>query len=285
MSAWVIALLVIILIPVLAGVWGISRYNRLIALRTGANTSWSQVDVELQRRHDLIPNLVATVKAYAGHERNTLEEVVALRNQAAAMSGGQPGQLSPQRAQVEDQLTQAVHNFLVTVESYPDLKANGNFQALQAQLVETEDRISAGRRYYNACVANYNIAREQFPTSIIAGMFAAKFPPATGFEVANIEVRQSQTVDFGPGFETGPTITQQQAQAAGNAQIPAPTYQQAYPNNPMAAPGQLQAAQPAPMPQQQYQIPTQIEQQPRFEQPGGPTPQPEQTMYGTPPQA
>ena len=128
---WIIVL-VILAIIVFGALGAIGLYNGLIAMRTRVQESWNQVDVELQRRHDLVPSLVNIVKAYAGHERNTLEEVVRLRNQASQMTGAP----SQQRAAVEDQLTQAVSRLLVTVEAYPDLKANGNFVALQNQLVE-----------------------------------------------------------------------------------------------------------------------------------------------------
>jgi LemA protein len=164
------------------------------------------VDVELNRRYDLIPNLVETVKGYASHESGTLEEVVRLRNQAAGMATGAP---SEQRAGVEEQLSGAIRQLLVTVEAYPDLKANTNFLELQRQLADTEDRIANGRRYYNANVRNYNTRIESFPTNIIAGF--GKFERATYFEVNDAAVRQAPKVSFdnapaapsvGAAFET-----------------------------------------------------------------------------------
>ena len=139
---WIFLLLIVILV-VGAVLYGIGGYNSLVRMRNLVEESWRQVDVELNRRYDLIPNLVETVKGYARHESGTLEEVVRLRNQAAGM-GGAP---SEQRAGIEDQLSGAVRQLLVTVEAYPDLKANTNFVELQRQLADTEDRIANGRRY------------------------------------------------------------------------------------------------------------------------------------------
>lgn len=229
-----ITLLVILALLVVAGIALVGAYNGLVRLRNLVQESWNQVDVELQRRHDLIPNLVATVKGIAGHERNTLEEVIRLRNQAASLQ--QPGAMpSAERTQVEEQLTQAVHQMLVTVEAYPELKSSQNFLELQRALTETEDRIAAGRRYFNANVRAYNTKIESFPTNIIAGM--GHFEKANYFEVTNAEVRQSQTIDFDSIAAVGPTQSQLNAQAAGQGAIPAQTYQQAYPQpEPVTAP-------------------------------------------------
>jgi len=191
MNGWVFLL---ILLAIVAGLvlYTIGAYNSLVRMRNLVEESWRQVDVELNRRYELIPNLVETVKGYARHEQGTLERVINLRNQAAGM-GGQ-GAASEQRAQVEEQLTTAVRQLLVTVEAYPDLKANVNFAELQRQLADTEDRIAAGRRYYNANVRNYNTRIESFPTSLLAGMF--KFERATYFEVNDAAVRQAPKVSF-----------------------------------------------------------------------------------------
>lgn len=186
--------IIFLLIIVLAIVgYGIATYNQMVSQRNTIQESWRQVDVELNRRYELIPNLVETVRGFAAHERNTLEDVVRLRNQAQSMSGQQlPSQ---QRADVEAELSQAVSRLLVTVEAYPELKSNQNFLALQKQLVDTEDRIAAGRRYYNANVKNYNTKTEQFPSSIIANM--SNFEKATYFEVNDPVVRQAPSVNFG----------------------------------------------------------------------------------------
>lgn len=188
---WVVLVLLILLV---AGIvlYGVGGYNSLVRMRNLVEESWRQVDVELNRRYDLIPNLVETVKGYASHESGTLEEVVRLRNQAAGMASGAP---SEQRAGVEEQLTGAIRQLLVTVEAYPDLKANTNFLELQRQLADTEDRIANGRRYYNANVRNYNTRIESFPTNFIASF--GKFERATYFEVNDADVRQAPKVSFG----------------------------------------------------------------------------------------
>ncbi len=199
MTGFWIFLLIIVLIAAAAVLYGIGGYNGLVRMRNLVEESWRQVDVELNRRYDLIPNLVETVKGYARHESGTLEEVVRLRNQAAGM-GGAP---SADRAGVEEQLSGAVRQLLVTVEAYPDLKANQNFVELQRQLADTEDRIANGRRYYNANVRNYNTRIESFPTNIIAGF--GKFERATYFEVNDAAVRQAPKVSF-DGAPAAPSV-------------------------------------------------------------------------------
>ncbi len=208
MSGWVF---LFILLAIVVGfvLYAIGAYNSLVRMRNLVEESWRQVDVELNRRYELIPNLVETVKGYARHESGTLENVVRLRNQAASM-GGQ-GQASEQRAQVEEQLSTAVRQLLVTVEAYPDLKANSNFTELQRQLADTEDRIAAGRRYYNANVRNYNTRIESFPTNVLAGMF--KFERATYFEVNDAAVRVAPKVSF----DNAPATPAAQAPAIGSA--------------------------------------------------------------------
>ncbi|SER03813.1 LemA family protein [Microlunatus flavus] len=199
MSAIVIVIILLVLVVILALV-GFSMYNGFVKSRNLIQESWRQVDVELNRRYELLPNLVETVRAYAAHERNTLEDVTRLRNQAAqvAQSDAQSspnGLPSPQRSQVEEQLSGAVRNLIVSVEAYPDLKSNQNFLELQRQLTETEDRIANGRRYYNANVAAYNTRVESVPSNIIAGL--AHFEKATYFEVNDPAVRQAPSISFG----------------------------------------------------------------------------------------
>ncbi|MDN5724628.1 MAG: LemA family protein [Propionibacteriales bacterium] len=198
MSAGTIVLIiviVIVLIIVALGLGAVGAYNGLVRARNTIQESWRQIDVELQRRYELIPNLVETVKGFADQERGVLEDVTRLRNQAAAARGNDGDMPSPARAEAEEQLSGAVRNLLVTVEAYPDLKSNGNFVELQRQLAETEDRIAAGRRYYNANVRVYNTKIESFPTNVIAGMF--KFERATYFEVTEPDARQAPQVSFG----------------------------------------------------------------------------------------
>jgi LemA protein len=158
----------IIILGVLAviALWGISQYNALVRLRNLVQESWKQIDVELQRRHDLIPNLVETVKGYAKHEKDTFEAVTAARTAAAA-----PGSSVAEQAAQENVLTQALGRLFAVAEAYPELKANIGFQQLQQELTNTEDRIAAGRRFYNANVREFNTKIEIFPTNVIAGMF------------------------------------------------------------------------------------------------------------------
>ncbi len=194
MKSIIMVLLVIVVLAVLLIVGAIAMYNGFVRQRNVVQESWRQIDVELNRRYELIPNLVETVRGFAAHERNTFEEVTRLRNQAAALA--QDGQTSAaERAQVEGQLSGALRNLLVTVESYPELKSNQNFMQLQSQLEETEDRIAAGRRYYNANVRIYNTKCDSIPTNIIANMF--HFEKAEYFEVNDPTVRQAPSVNFG----------------------------------------------------------------------------------------
>ena len=190
------ALIVVLVLVVLLAIWGVTSYNRLIKLRNLVQEAWRQIDVELTRRHDLIPNLVETVKGYASHERGTLEDVMKARS--AAMSGGQsPADL----AQNENVLTQALGRLFAVAEAYPDLKANQNFLALQQELATTEDRIASGRRYYNANVRELNTKVESVPSNIVASL--AHIGRAEYFEAEGAE-REAPQVSFGgPGAGTG----------------------------------------------------------------------------------
>ena len=181
---------------VLLAVVGVVMYNGLIGLRNKVEEGWRQIDVELKRRHDLIPNLVETVKGYASHERGTLEEVMQARS--AAMSGASTPAAA---AQAEGQLSQALGRLMAVAEAYPDLKANQNFLALQQELASTEDRIASGRRYYNANVRELNTKVESVPSNIVAGL--AHIGRAEYFEAEGAE-RQAPQVSFGgPGAGTG----------------------------------------------------------------------------------
>ena len=195
MGTAITVIIVILVIVVILALIGMSAYNGFVKSRNVIQESWRQVDVELNRRYELIPNLVETVRAFAGHERNTLEDITRLRSQAQQMSSSEGALPSPQRAEVEEQLSGAVRNLIVSVEAYPDLKSNTNFLELQRQLAETEDRIANGRRYYNANVRVYNTKVESVPTNIIANIF--KFEKATYFEVNDPTVRQAPNVSFG----------------------------------------------------------------------------------------
>ena len=177
----------LLLVLVLVG-WAIAAYNRLVRLRYQVQMSWAQIDVQLKRRHSLIPNLVETVKGYAAHERGTLEAVVQARNGAIAVSGQGPGQ----QAAAESMLSQALGRLFALAEAYPNLKANENFSALQGELSNTEDRIAYARQFYNSSVQSLNAAIQSIPTNIVAGMGGFRMEPyfeAAGDERADVNVR------------------------------------------------------------------------------------------------
>ena len=165
-------------------------YNKLVRLRNQIDASWSQIDVQLRRRYDLIPNLVETVKGYAAHERETFENVTRARQQAIAAEGIE------NQAQAENMLTAALRQLLAVAEAYPDLKANQNFLALQEELTATEGRIAFSRQFYNDRVLVYDNALEQFPSNTVAGLF--NFEPRAYFEAEEVS-RQPVNVDFGQG--------------------------------------------------------------------------------------
>jgi LemA protein len=174
MSLGLILLIVVVVIAVLL----IGIYNRLVALRQNCNQAFADVDVQLKQRHDLIPNLVETVKGYAAHERGTLEEVIQARNAAvAAERTGDPKTMGA----AEGVLGAALGRLIALAEAYPDLKANANFQQLQAELSDIENKLAAARRFFNNAVGEYNTAREQFPAVLVAGPFG--FGPREFFDL------------------------------------------------------------------------------------------------------
>jgi LemA protein len=169
----------------------IVTYNSLVSRKVETQNAWSQIDVQLKRRYDLIPNLVETVKGYAAHEKDTLERVIAARNQA--MGARTVGE----HAAAETQLTGAIRSLLAVAEAYPDLKANQNFLALQEELTATENRIGFARQHYNDVVTEYNTGLMRFPANIIAGMFG--FRAADFFQLDAAEaaaVREAPKVKF-----------------------------------------------------------------------------------------
>jgi len=170
----------------------IAMYNKLVRLRQSCKESWSDIDAELQRRHDLIPNIIETVKGYATHEKSVLEEVTKLRNEAVADKDKSPAE----RAKVEDQLGKAAGGLMATFEAYPDLKANQNFLQLQNELSETETRIARARRFYNANVRDFSNGVQMFPSSIVAGMGGFKDSEFEFFK-ADETAREAVQVDFG----------------------------------------------------------------------------------------
>jgi LemA protein len=164
-----IPLIVVVVVVLLPVVYVVAQYNALVALKNYIRESWSNVDTELKRRYDLIPNLVAVVKGYAAHERAVLERVTELRNRCAANNG------SPSEQAVDEkQLVDSLKQLLVVVENYPQLKADQNFLKLQTELVNTEDRIQAARRFYNGNVRDYRNKCETFPSNLVANMFGFK---------------------------------------------------------------------------------------------------------------
>ena len=164
----------IILLP--PAIFAIVQYNGLVALRNHITDAWANIDTELKRRYDLIPNLVATVKGYAAHEREVLERVIELRNRCAAQAGPNA---TAQRE--EQELVDNLKRVLVLAESYPQLKADQHFLKLQEELINTEDRIQAARRFYNGNVRDYRNKCESFPSNVVASMFG--FKPAEYFDV------------------------------------------------------------------------------------------------------
>lgn len=153
---------------VVIGVWVVVAYNRLIGLTNRAEEAWSDIDVQLKRRYDLIPNLVNTVKGYASHEAGTLQKVTEARTKAMG------AQTVAEHAEAENMLTGALKSLFAVSESYPDLKANSNFVELQRELSDTENKIQAARRFYNSVVQDLQNALEMFPSNIVAGMFGFK---------------------------------------------------------------------------------------------------------------
>jgi LemA protein len=184
------ALVIILVVIVLLVLFVVGVYNALVQKRISTQEAWSQIDVQLKRRYDLIPNLVETVKGYAAHERGTLEAVINARS--AAVSAGGKG--VKEQAQAENMLTGALRQLLAVAEAYPTLKANENFAQLQEELASTENRIAFSRQHYNDTVAVYNTARQVFPSNMIAGMF--NFQAAEFFEIEAPQERQAPAVKF-----------------------------------------------------------------------------------------
>jgi len=167
MSSSTIIVLAVIVVVI---IWAITVYNGLVAMRQRVNQAFADVDVQLKQRHDLIPNLVETVKGYAAHERGTLDEVVKARNAAITAQG------PAQQAAAENMLSGALRQLFALAESYPDLKASANFQQLQAELTDLENKIAAARRFFNNAVQEYNTGIQRFPAALFAASmgFAAK---------------------------------------------------------------------------------------------------------------
>lgn len=192
MWSFLIFVLVVVVLPV---IYGIGIYNKLVALKNRFRNAWAQIDVQLQRRHDLIPNLVETAKAYMAHERETLEKVIQARGNAVsaqkAVSGGEG---VAQLAKAEGALNGALANFFALSENYPELKANQTMQQLMEELTSTENKVGFARQAYNDSAMNYNTYREQFPNNLFAGGFG--FKEAELYEVDEPAARQAVKVNF-----------------------------------------------------------------------------------------
>ncbi|MBN1193058.1 MAG: LemA family protein [Coriobacteriia bacterium] len=177
-----LGLLVVVVIAAAIGI-----YNRLVTLRNRVDNAWSQIDVQLRRRYDLIPNLVETVKGYAAHEQETFEKVVQARSAAMSAEGVKA------QSEAENMLTGTLKSLFALAESYPELKANENFMMLQEELSGTESKIAYARQFYNDSVMSYNTAQQTFPANLLAGMFG--FTPREYFEVEE-EVKEPVKVQF-----------------------------------------------------------------------------------------
>jgi LemA protein len=180
-STWIVLGVIVVL-----ALWIISIYNGLVAMRQRVGQAFADIDVQLKQRHDLIPNLVETVKGYAAHERGTLEAVIQARNTAMAAQG------PAQQAAAENMLSGALRQLFALSEAYPNLKANTNFQELQAELTDIENKLAAARRFFNNSVQEYNTGIQQFPAALFAGMFG--FAPRDFFDVGE----ERKTLDQAP---------------------------------------------------------------------------------------
>jgi len=197
--AWIVMIVVILGVLILPLMVGIGIYNRLVSLRNRYENAFSQIDVQLKRRYDLIPNLVETAKGYMEHERETLDAVVSARNQAVAAdqrAARKPGDPEAMRdlGGAEGLLTGALGRLFALVENYPDLKANQNMLALQEELGSTENKIAFARQAYNDAVMQYNTRRESFPDVVVAGAF--NFEEALLFELESPSEREAPKVSF-----------------------------------------------------------------------------------------
>ena len=181
---WLWILLGVVLLIVL---WLVTAYNGLVGLRNRVDNAWAQVEVQLKRRYDLIPNLVETVKGYAAHEQQTFERVIAARNAAQAAQG------PAEQAQSENLLTGALRQLFALAEAYPELRASENFASLQAELAETENKIAVSRQIYNDTVLSYNNKVQQVPTNFVASMFGFS---AREFFEAGDEAEEAPKVEF-----------------------------------------------------------------------------------------
>jgi len=192
MGGAALVLLVLFLIVVglvlVVGLWLVLIYNGLVGLRNQVKNAWSQIDVQLKRRYDLIPNLIETVKGYAAHEKETLERVIQARQR------GSDASTVKEQQEAENMITGALRQLFALSEAYPNLKANENFLQLQEELASTENKIGFARQYYNDTVQRFNTRQEQFPANLVAGMMG--FKPADFFEIEEPAAREAPKVKF-----------------------------------------------------------------------------------------
>jgi LemA protein len=184
-TAWIVLGVVVLLV-----IWAIAIYNGLVAMRQRVDQSFADIDVQLKQRHDLVPNLVETVKGYATHERGTLEAVIQARQTAVAAPGVE------QKVQAENMLTGALGKLFALAESYPDLKANANFQQLQASLSDIENKLAAARRFFNNAVQEFNTGIQQFPAALFASTFGFHEHPFFDLGETRAQLEQAPSVKF-----------------------------------------------------------------------------------------
>jgi LemA protein len=184
-TSWVILGIVVVIV-----IWAISVYNSLVAMRQRTNQAFADIDVQLKQRHDLIPNLVETVKGYAAHERGTLEAVIQARNAAMAAPGVE------QKVAAENMLTGALRQMFALAESYPDLKANQSFQQLQGEISDIENKLAASRRFFNSAVQEFNTGIQQFPAALFAGIFGFSQRPFFDLGENRAQLEQAPSVKF-----------------------------------------------------------------------------------------
>ncbi len=193
-------LIIILVLVVILALWGVGIYNRLVQLRNQVNNAWSQIDVQLQRRYDLIPNLVEAVKGYMSYEKGTLEAVINARNQAQAArtqvekSGGPTASSIKELATADAALRGAVTNIMALAENYPQLRASENMQQLQEELSSTENRVAFARQAYNDNVMRYNTTQQEFPANLLASTFGHH--PVELFQVEDQQVKKAPKVSF-----------------------------------------------------------------------------------------
>lgn len=180
---WIIIIIAVVIVLAIASI-----FNRLVSLKNRSEEAWSDIDVQLKRRHDLIPNLVETVKGYAKHEKTLFEDVTKARSEAISSKGLED------KAKAENQITEALKSVFAVAENYPDLKANENFLELQKEITDTEDKIQASRRFYNGNVRDLNIAIESFPSNVVASML--HYQKKELFELEDVAERKNVEVKF-----------------------------------------------------------------------------------------